>query len=308
MNLQSMEYMIVTADERSITKAAERLNITQQSLSAHIAGLEQELGCQLFVRHVPLEITYAGKEFLRYAQAIQHQVKELKRTFHEISGEETGVLKIGVTHTRGNLLLPSVIMEFQKKYPYVDLNIVENTNDVLVQKLKLGEIDICISDFSGSHVKWQQIPLYRERVVFVIKKELFYSLYREKAETVLRKIQEEADYSLLEKCPLLMSHKQDISGKYVRKITETFENYPVVKAEASNMELLLRLCANGLGGCFCPEIIVKHVLSKEQLEQVFLISLRKEAEYTMYIGWKDDWKVISAFVETAREQSRAGEL
>ena len=60
MNLQTMDYMIALADERSVSAAARRLHITQQSLSAHLASVEKELGCRLFERRVPLEITYAG--------------------------------------------------------------------------------------------------------------------------------------------------------------------------------------------------------------------------------------------------------
>lgn len=67
MNFLSMDYFIMVAKERSFTKAAKRLGITQQTLSAHIASLEREVGCDLFVRHVPLELTYAGETFLRYA-------------------------------------------------------------------------------------------------------------------------------------------------------------------------------------------------------------------------------------------------
>lgn len=67
MNFSSMEYFAVLAQELSFTRAAERLHFTQQSLSSHIAGMEKELGCQLVVRHVPLELTYAGQTLLRYA-------------------------------------------------------------------------------------------------------------------------------------------------------------------------------------------------------------------------------------------------
>ena len=64
MNLFSMSYFITLAQEQSFTRAAERLHITQQALSAHIAGMEQELGSQLILRRVPLELTYAGQVFL----------------------------------------------------------------------------------------------------------------------------------------------------------------------------------------------------------------------------------------------------
>ena len=63
MNFLSIEYFAAVASEHSFSKAAKRLGITQQTLSANIAALERELGCTLFVRHVPLELTYAGTVF-----------------------------------------------------------------------------------------------------------------------------------------------------------------------------------------------------------------------------------------------------
>ena len=70
MNLHSLDYFLVLAREKNFTRAAEALHITQQSLSSHIAGLEKELGCTLLVRRTPLELTYAGRTFLRYAESI----------------------------------------------------------------------------------------------------------------------------------------------------------------------------------------------------------------------------------------------
>ncbi|MCU6685531.1 LysR family transcriptional regulator [Dorea acetigenes] len=300
MNLQSMDYIITTANEKSITKAAERLNITQQTLSAHIASLEAELGCQLFVRHVPLEITYAGKEFIKHAQIIQNQVRELKHTLNKFSDEEMGVLKLGITHTRGNIILPPIIMDFHQKHPGIDLNIVDGTNDILTQKLKTGEIDICISDFADYHSKLNQLELYQENVVFVIERELFSALFKNDTEKAVQRIQTDNDYRLLEACPLLISHEQNISGRYARKITDAFEYQPPIKAEAANIELLLKLCVNGLGGCFCPEIIVRNTLSQEELQKVRIITLGKEAQYSIRIGWKDDWDIITDFIESAK--------
>lgn len=67
MNFSSMDYFVMAAQEKNFTHAAERLHITQQTLSTHIANLEKELGSRLFVRSTPLELTYAGQVFLAYA-------------------------------------------------------------------------------------------------------------------------------------------------------------------------------------------------------------------------------------------------
>lgn len=68
MNFSSFDYFLALARERSYTRAADVLHITQQSLSAAIAALERELGCPLVVRRTPLELTYAGRVFLQYAE------------------------------------------------------------------------------------------------------------------------------------------------------------------------------------------------------------------------------------------------
>lgn len=302
MNLQSIDYIITTANEKSFSKAAEILHITQQTLSAHVSAVERELGCQLFIRHVPLEITYAGNEFLKYALNIQQQLKCLRRTFDEIAGEEKGLLKIGVTDNRDKIVLLPIIVKFHKEHPKIQIKVIENTNDILIQQLEKGEIDICISDFSTHKSKITHVELYKEQVVFVVPRKLFLKIHSERTQDVIRSIQENADYKLLQNCPLLLGHEQDIAGKFSRELFKSFEQPPIVTAEAENMALVLGLCAEGLGGCFCPEIIVKNTLLDEQLKKIFIITLGKQFEYHIRIGWKNNWSVIDAFVKTACEQ------
>ena len=117
MNFSSMEYFTILARERSFTKAAEQLHITQQSLSSHIAGLEKELGCQLLVRHIPLELTYAGEVFLRYAGSFQDTQTAMLREFGDISQNQKGILRVGAAPTRGRVLLPQAIASLVQTIP-----------------------------------------------------------------------------------------------------------------------------------------------------------------------------------------------
>ncbi len=81
MNFQTMEYFTAVVEKRSFTKAAESLHITQQTLSAHIANLEKELGCALLIRHIPLELTYAGEVFFRYAADFDQKYASMMHEF-----------------------------------------------------------------------------------------------------------------------------------------------------------------------------------------------------------------------------------
>ena len=100
MNFLSMKYFLMLAEERSFTKAAERLHITQQTLSAHVAALERETGAKLFVRHVPLELTDSGSVFLRYARLFVRNELALKRELSDVSGRFEGILRIGIAPSR----------------------------------------------------------------------------------------------------------------------------------------------------------------------------------------------------------------
>ena len=304
MNLQSIDYIIATARERSISRAAAALHITQQTLSAHIAAVERELGYPLFVRHVPLEITYAGEEFLRYAEAIQQQVNGLRRTFAEIAGEEKGLLKIGVTDNRDRIVLLPIVVRFQREHPKIEIKVIEAPNETLLQKLGKGELDVCISNFATRQSGLHQIDLYRERVVFVVDQALFQQVYGDRADEVIEAVQQRSDYRALQECPLLFGHEEDISGRFSRRVIETFECRPTIRVEAENMAFVLGLCAHGLGGCFCPEVIVRNTLTARQMEKMLVLTLGPTADYTIRIGWKNPWKVIDAFVEAAQQEAK----
>lgn len=300
MNFQTVDYIIAIAEERNISRAAERLHVTQQTLSAHLTSLEKELGCRLFVRHVPLEITCAGEEFLKYARAIREQLVRMRHTFDAINGEEQGILRIGITGNRGRTALFPVLLEFRKMHPGIQLRIVEGTNEVLVKKLEQGEIDVGISDFSGAHPAIRVEHFYRERVIFVVRNDLFSGIYREQTEEVIRRIEEQEEWGLLQDCPILLGHAEDVAGRLARRLICTFDTPPLIAAEAQSMSLLLELCAAGMGGCFCPDVIAKRLLPEVKRKELLLLTLGTKAEYDIGIGWKTEWHVIDAFVETAR--------
>lgn len=304
MNFQSITYVLTVARERSITKAAKSLHVTQQTLSAHIASVEQELGCQLFVRHVPLELTYAGKQFVQHAKTIQHEIKDLYITFSEIAGEEKGLLRVGITDNRDRVILAPIVRSFLQQYPKVELEVVEVPVDALTEKLIKDELDICISDFRKNYKGISYCDLYKERIVFACEKSLFESVYGNKAQTVINEIEHNQAFQLLEDCPLLLGHEQDIAGRFSRQVLMQFNNNPIIKVQAENLAFVLDLCSYGIGGCFSPEILVRTVLSPEQLENLYIISLGPQADYTMRIGWKNNWSILEAFIETAKEQTR----
>lgn len=147
MNFHSLDYFLVLAREKNFTRAAEALHITQQSLSSHIAGLEKELGCTLLVRRTPLELTYAGRTFLRYAESIGQTRQAMEREFCDISENQKGELRVGIAYTRGRAIMPRLIPAFQRQYPNVEITLLEGSNDAIQKALLSGGIDLAIAGF-----------------------------------------------------------------------------------------------------------------------------------------------------------------
>lgn len=304
MNFSSLSYFEVLAHERSFTKAAQKLHITQQSLSSNISKMEQELGCQLVVRHVPLELTYAGEVLLRYAVSFRENYTAMQQEFCDITQNQSGTLRIGVTYTRGRTILPDIIQAFQAIYPAISIDLVEDSNDALRRKLVEGEMDLAIANFPDSIPGIAIREFYHEEVVMLVARRLFESIYGDDAPDRTRRF-ESGDYSAIESCPLVLNSVDDISGHIERNLLKLAGiTRPLIKATSSNAETLLALCVRGVGACFCSELLARAVLTEEQLSSLMILRLGKPAQYRICFAYQEQsyqWSIIDSFMSVAMD-------
>ena len=303
MNFTSMQYFETLAHERSFTRAAQRLHITQQSLSTSIAKMEAELDCQLVVRHVPLELTYAGEVLLRYAASFREELAAMQQEFCDISQNQRGVLRVGVTYTRGRTIMPNIIPPFQKRFPAIRVDLVEDTNDALRHKLIDGDVDLAIANFPDNIPGVTLHDFYREEMVMLVSNELFSSLYGKNAAKRVMRF-EKGDFSAIGDCPLVQNSIDDIGGHIERSLLKNAGiTHPRIVASSSNVETLLALCLQGIGACFCPEILAHSALTDDQFSSLLLLRLGESARYRIRFGHLErsyQWSIIEAFMATAR--------
>ena len=171
-----MDYFLMTAEKRSFTKAADALHITQQTLSTHIANLEQELDCKLFVRHVPLELTYAGEIFWQYAADFQKKYRAMQHEFADLTKNEQGILRIGISFTRCHAIMPAIITEYQRRYPHMEIQVIENANSGLQKDLMEHKIDLAIAKFPDFLPGITLSDFYEEEVVLLLADSLFHEV------------------------------------------------------------------------------------------------------------------------------------
>ncbi len=305
MTFSSMDYFVMLARERSFTKAAQQLHITQQSLSAHIAALEQELGCKLLVRHVPLELTYAGKVFLTYALSFQQNLNAMRQEFCDITSNQKGTLRIGIAFTRGRTIMPDLIAAFQREYPNIAIELVEDTNEALHKNLLNGETDLAIANFPDSLQGVELKEFYHEEIVLLLSTQLLQRLYGDQADQVAE-IVSTGDLTSLQNCPFVMGDSADIAPYIGLSAIHRANFRPIIRVKSDNMETLMTLSLRGVGACFCPENLARAVLTPAQLDQLRLIRLGDSAKYPIRFGYLKQpyqWNIISEFIRIALNQT-----
>jgi DNA-binding transcriptional LysR family regulator len=143
MTSQQIAYVLTLAEEKSFSKAARKLYVTQPSLSQFIKNLESELCIQLFDRSTsPIRLTPAGVAFVEAARKIQSIEEELNNQITDLSNLKTGDLRIGTSPFRASCLLPKSIAEFHKIYPGVTIHILEEKMSELEKATLEGSIDL----------------------------------------------------------------------------------------------------------------------------------------------------------------------
>ena len=143
--LQQIRILKAVATEKSFTKAAEVLYLSQPYLSKQIKSLEQNLGVILLNRKPNnFSLTENGKIFLQYSDRILALCEESCRALVDLKNGDRGSLNIGASQTIGTYLMPRVLALFGQNYPQIDLNIQVNSTRLISKQIMNRQIDLAI--------------------------------------------------------------------------------------------------------------------------------------------------------------------
>lgn len=271
LNSQNLSYFIAVADERNFTKAAEKLFISQQALSSHIAVIEKELDVTLFSRKPSLKLTYAGQVFYRHAQKLLKDYSELYNELNDVKERKRGELTIGMSHTRGHLLLPKMLPIFMKEYPLIEIRVLEDNVEQLEQALIKKNIDFAIIHDTASNPDIVYTPLLPEKILLVVSSQLL-NRY-ENCQSIRKTLKETGKISCMEEIPFLLNKKGNISREISNRIFQEENWKPNILLETENIETIGEMCINGIGAVFYPAFLLDGLLSQKQGGQLEVYEL-----------------------------------
>lgn len=143
MDLKQITYILTIAEERNITRAAEKLYITQSGLNQSLLKIERELGTPLFYRsRNELLLTDAGSVYIEYAKKIMQMKAEAYDMIHDISNSRIGKISIGLTAERGGHMFTNVFNQFKRAFPNVTIHPKEINVKTQISMIESGHLDI----------------------------------------------------------------------------------------------------------------------------------------------------------------------
>ena len=238
MEIRQLKYFLAVAETGQITKAAEKLHITQPPLSQQIILLENELGVKLFQRtKKQIRLTEAGRSLQNRAEQM---IELLKTTVEEVQKTAEGLggkLTLGTITSSGRSLIPESIQKFHALYPDVTFDLRQGDSRRIQELLDAGLIEIGIVRLPVDESLYNSISLPPENMVVVSSPGTF-----------LPQELKELDLSQLENIPLL------IHRRYASKVTDYCRNILCISDDVTPLLLWTRY---GLGVAIVPESAIK---------------------------------------------------
>ena len=145
MDIRTLSYFVTIAEELNITKAAEKLCMSQPPLSNQMKSLEEELDTTLFIRGKRhLQLTESGKLLYRHAKEILSLVDKTSEEVRAMAKGMHGKIAIGLVEGSAPIIAAEWIETFLKEHKNVQFTVVDGNSDELIQKLRSGLIDLAI--------------------------------------------------------------------------------------------------------------------------------------------------------------------
>lgn len=304
MTSRELLYVKTIADEKSITRAAQKLYLTQPSLSHCVTNLESQLGTRLFRRTSGgLVLTYAGEKYYRMACEVLRVYAAFEAEINEEHSLVRGRITMGITNYLACDLLPRILPRFHREHPGIELRVVEETSEEIQKRLLSGRLDFAVMHTGAGEDEDPGLAhevLRRDPFLIIAPPDNPYD-----AQAVCREGEAypELDPALLSGEPFLMVTK----GQRIRHVTSRVLARagftPQIVFTSRNYETLRRLASEGMGYTLVPRQYIGILGGSEYKTCCYAIPPRYDAYWELsVVTLKDAYlsRAAKAFLQSFR--------
>ena len=309
---QKHEYVYAVYKEGNFTRAAQKLFITQPSLSVAIKNIESEIGAPLFERcGSGVTLTEVGREYIAATEKIMSIEKDFAKRVGDIYALETGSITVGGTNYLSSYVLPRIITKFSALYPGIKVTLVEENSRTLNELMKREELDVIIDSFDHPDDIYEAYPLANEHILLCVPSSFDVNRGLEKYCVDVKSVSDGTAFC--DEVPsvpidtfknenfILLKSGNDMYDRATR-IFEGGGIFPQILFSVDQLNISFALAESGMGLCFVTDTLVKYG-SVGQGVRLYKVT-EASAGRTLYVAYKRSRYCTSAmkrFIDIARE-------
>lgn len=272
MDYRHLKYFMEVAQQKSFSKAARNLHISQSAISRMIKSLEEELGVTLFIRNAKtVEITAPGTIFYNYAKRCLFVFEHLKSDFENEFKLKQDTIEIGLPPITDAHVFAKLLGEFKRTYPQIAIKLYEHGSKVIESSVQEGIIDVGII-CTIPNKDFESFFLSEDEMCVVMPKG--YPLEENK----------EVPMKLLADYPLVLYRDDFNLHDDILTNCKKIGFSPRVVSETSQRELMLQTVASGLGVAILPSRLCPR--NSETSRVVTRVMTEPRMTHHLYAIWK----------------------
>jgi len=246
MNIRDLKYIITVAKEQHFARAAAKVFVSQPTLSMQIKKVEDELGVEIFERsNKSFLITKTGEKIIKKAEIILREIDEIKNIAKNSQDPFSSELRIGAFPTLAPYFFPKVIGKIHKKFPKLKLYLIEEKTEILIERLKNGELDAAILASPIMEDEFENKKIFSEEFLLATSKKHPFAK--------LKKIHKKD----LKNQKLMLLEEGHCLRKQALEFCSLINGFESEEFRASSLETLRQMVEIDAGITLIPQIAIK---------------------------------------------------
>ncbi len=308
---KKLDYVYAIYREGSFTRAAEKLFISQPSLSAAVKNLECEIGAPLFDRNAGgVQLTEVGRVYIDCAERMIKIREEFINKLNDINDLEVGHITVGGTNYLSSYVLPRIINRFTALYPKIGVTLTEANSKTLGDMVAEEEIDLVIDSFDDTFDDYDALPLMSEEILLCVPQD--YAVNETLTEYAIPSalLESGATLTAIPSVPLaafrdesfiLLKAGNDMHNRATAFLTAAHIT-PQISFYVDQMNISYALAEQGMGLCFATDTLFRF---SGVSDKIILYKVSGEhSGRTLYVAHKKNrycTRAMERFIETARD-------
>lgn len=250
--LKQLRYLAAIAETRHFRRAAEKVHISQPTLSGQLRELEHSLGVQLVERsRAGVVLTPIGKEVATRARAVLRDVDDIVELARHGQSMLGGTVRLGVFPTVGPYLLPHIVPELHRCHPKLKLYVREELPPSILSNLEDGKLDMVLMPLPVTGADLKAVRLFREPILIVVPVD--HPIAAKPA----------ADHEDLKGETVLSLEREHRLHDQMRALCEEYGARLALDYEGTSLDTLRQMVGMGMGISFMPALYVKSEVVKD---------------------------------------------